>query len=92
MGCCSCKPTTVTRVLLRQLATVGAKLPSLFKSVLQHLLTERLFRTVLNNPDFARRNIIAAEIEKPIDALASRKTRCGESPESWACRDSRGTI
>ena len=39
--------------------------------LIQHLLTERLFRTVFNNPDFARRNIIAAEIEKVIDALAS---------------------
>ncbi len=38
----------------------------------QHLLTERLFRTVFNNPGFVRRNVIAAEIEKVIDALASR--------------------
>ncbi len=40
--------------------------------LVQHLLTERLFRTVFNNPDFVRRNVIAAEIEKVIDALASR--------------------
>ncbi|GHO44568.1 type ISP restriction/modification enzyme [Ktedonospora formicarum] len=40
--------------------------------LIQHLLTERLFRTVFNNPDFVRRNVIAAEIEKVIDALASR--------------------
>ena len=39
--------------------------------LIQHLLTERLFRTIFNNPDFTRRNIIAAEIEKVIDALAS---------------------
>ena len=39
---------------------------------MQAVLTERLFRTVFNNPDFARRNIIAAEIEKVIDALASQ--------------------
>jgi predicted helicase len=38
--------------------------------LIQHLLTERLFRTIFNNPDFTRRNIIAAEIEKVIDALA----------------------
>ncbi|GCE04717.1 type ISP restriction/modification enzyme [Dictyobacter aurantiacus] len=38
----------------------------------QHLLTERLFSTVFNNPDFVRRNVIAAEVEKVIDALASR--------------------
>jgi predicted helicase len=40
--------------------------------LVQHLLTERLFSTVFNNPDFVRRNVIAAEIEKVIDALASR--------------------
>src|SRR5581483_1221694 len=40
--------------------------------LVQHLLTERLFRTVFDNPDFVRRNVIAAEIEKVIDALASR--------------------
>ena len=40
--------------------------------LVQHLLTERLFRTVFNNPDFVRRNAIASEIEKVIDALASR--------------------
>jgi predicted helicase len=40
--------------------------------LVQHLLTERLFRTVFNNPDFTRRNVIAAEIEKVIDVLAIR--------------------
>ncbi len=40
--------------------------------VVQHLLTERLFRTIFNNPDFTRRNVIAAEIETVIDALTSR--------------------
>ena len=40
--------------------------------LVQHLLTERLFRTVFNNPDFVRRNVIAAEVEKVIDTLASR--------------------
>ena len=39
--------------------------------LIQHLLTERLFRTVFDNPDFARRNVIANEIEKVIDALTS---------------------
>src|SRR5256884_744868 len=38
----------------------------------QHLLTERLFSTVFDNPDFIRRNAIAAEIESVIDALTSR--------------------
>ncbi|MBW4582208.1 MAG: N-6 DNA methylase [Tildeniella nuda ZEHNDER 1965/U140] len=40
--------------------------------LIQHLLTERIFRTVFNNPDFTRRNVIAVEIEKVIDALTSR--------------------
>jgi len=40
--------------------------------LIQHLLTERLFRKVFNNPDFVRRNAIAAEIEKVIDALTSQ--------------------
>ena len=40
--------------------------------LIQHLLTERLFRTIFQNQDFARRNVIAAEIEKVIEALTSR--------------------
>ena len=40
--------------------------------LIQHLLTERIFRTVFNNPDFTRRNIIAREIENVIDALTSQ--------------------
>lgn len=40
--------------------------------LIQHLLTERIFRSVFNNPDFAQRNIIAVEIEKVINALTSR--------------------
>ena len=35
----------------------------------QHLLTERIFRTVFDNPDFTNRNIIAQEIEKVIRVL-----------------------
>ncbi len=40
--------------------------------LIQHLLTERVVRTVFNNRDFARRNAIAVEIEKVIDALTAR--------------------
>src|SRR6185503_16226745 len=40
--------------------------------LIQHLLTERIFRTVFHNPDFTRRNVIAVEIEKVINALTSR--------------------
>ncbi|MBA3532915.1 MAG: N-6 DNA methylase [Ardenticatenales bacterium] len=38
----------------------------------QHLLTERIFRSVFNNPDFVRRNAIARELEKVVAALTSR--------------------
>ncbi len=40
--------------------------------LIQQLLTERIFRTVFNNPDFTRRNVIANEIEMVIDALTSQ--------------------
>ena len=40
--------------------------------LIQHLLTERLFRTVFNRPAFTRRNVIAFEIENVIDALMSQ--------------------
>ncbi len=41
--------------------------------LVQHLLTERLFRTIFNNPDFTNRNVIAKEIETVIQALTSRE-------------------
>jgi predicted helicase len=40
--------------------------------LVQHLLTERLFRTIFNDSDFTKRNAIAVEIEKVIQALTSR--------------------
>ena len=40
--------------------------------LVQHLLTERIFQTVFGHPDFARRNVIAKEIEEVIDALTSQ--------------------
>ncbi|WAK74514.1 N-6 DNA methylase [Arthrospira sp. PCC 9108] len=40
--------------------------------LIQHLLTERIFRQIFNNPDFTRRNIIAVEIEKVIETLTSK--------------------
>lgn len=39
------------------------------KMLVQHLLTERLFRTIFDDPDFTRRNAIANEIEKVIRTL-----------------------
>ncbi len=40
--------------------------------LVQHLLTERIFRKIFDNPDFTRRNVVAVEIEKVIDSLTSR--------------------
>lgn len=40
--------------------------------LVQHLLTERIFRKIFNNPDFTRRNVVAAEIEKVITELTRR--------------------
>jgi predicted helicase len=40
--------------------------------LVQHLLTERLFRKIFDNPEFTRRNVIAAEVETVIDALVSK--------------------
>ena len=40
--------------------------------LIQHLLTDRIFRTVFDNPDFTNRNIIAQEIEKVIQILTHR--------------------
>ena len=39
--------------------------------MIQHLLTERIFRTVFSNSDFIHRNVIAREIETVINALTS---------------------
>ncbi len=39
--------------------------------VVQHLLTERIFRKVFDIGDFMQRNVIAREIEKVIEALTS---------------------
>lgn len=39
--------------------------------LIQHLLTERIFRKVFDTPDFVERNIIAHEIEKVIQTLTS---------------------
>ena len=40
--------------------------------LIQHLLTERIFRTVFSNSDFTNRNVIAREIESVINALTSQ--------------------
>jgi len=45
---------------------------ALEEMLIQHLLTERIFRRIFNHPDFAKRNIIAREIENVIDKLTAQ--------------------
>jgi hypothetical protein len=40
--------------------------------LVQHLLTERLFRKIFHDEEFTRRNVIAAEVEKVIAALVGK--------------------
>ena len=42
------------------------------RMLIQHLLTERIFERIFDNPDFTRRNVVAAEIEKVIVELTKR--------------------
>jgi hypothetical protein len=58
--------------LVRQAINPNISTQAVEEMLIQHLLTERIFRTVFKNPDFANRNIIAVEIEKVIQALTSR--------------------
>ena len=39
--------------------------------LIQHLLTERLMRNLFQNPEFTKRNVIAAQVQNVIEALAS---------------------
>ena len=41
--------------------------------LIQHLMTERIFRRIFDNPDFTRRNVIAVEIEKVIDSMTAKQ-------------------
>ena len=50
--------------------------------LVQHLLTERLFRKVFDNPEFTRRNVIAAEVETVIDALVKKNFNRDEFQKS----------
>jgi predicted helicase len=58
--------------LCRTALNPGITAAAIEEMLVQHLLTERLFRTVFDNADFVNRNAIAAEIEKVIHALTSR--------------------
>jgi predicted helicase len=58
--------------LCRQSVNPNLSAQAVEEMLIQHLLTERIFRTVFHNSDFTRRNVIASEIERVIDALTSR--------------------
>lgn len=58
--------------LCRQTINPNISTQAVEEMLIQHLLTERIFRSVFNNPDFVERNVIAHEIEKVIVALTSQ--------------------
>ena len=49
--------------------------------LIQHLLTERIFRRIFDNPDFTRRNVIAVEIEKVIDSMTAQAVQPRRIPQ-----------
>lgn len=57
--------------LCRTAINPGLRDEAIEEMLIQHLLTARLFGSVFKNPEFTRRNVIAVEIEKVIDALAA---------------------
>ena len=59
--------------LLQQTINPNLSTAAIEDMLIQHILTERLFRKVFDNPDFVERNAIAKEIEKVVQALTSRK-------------------
>jgi predicted helicase len=56
----------------RQAINPNLSEPAVEEMLIQHMLTERIFRKVFANPDFARRNAIASDIEGVVDALTKR--------------------
>ena len=58
--------------LCRQSINPGLTDDAIRKMLVQHLLTERIFRKVFNNQEFLQRNVIAAEIEKVIRSITAR--------------------
>ncbi len=58
--------------LCRQSINPDLKDEAVEEMLVQHLLTERIFRKIFDNPEFTRRNVIAAEIEKVISTLTQK--------------------
>ncbi len=59
--------------LCRQSINPNLSVEAVEKMLIQHLLTERIFRRIFDNPDFTRRNVIAVEIEKVIDSMTRKE-------------------
>ncbi|MGB9486328.1 MAG: type ISP restriction/modification enzyme [Terriglobia bacterium] len=68
--------------LCRTALNPNIRVEAVDEMLVQHLLTERLFRTVFNNPEFVKRNAIAAEVECVIGALVSHSFDRSEYLES----------
>jgi predicted helicase len=58
--------------LCRQSLNPNLRKEAVEEMLVQHLLTERIFRRIFGSPDFMQRNNIASEIEKVVAALTSR--------------------
>jgi predicted helicase len=58
--------------LCRNSLNPNIRIEAVDEMIIQHLLTERVLRTVFNSVDFASRNPIAAEVERVIAALTSQ--------------------
>jgi predicted helicase len=58
--------------LCQQTINPNISIEAIEEMLIQHLLTERIFRNVFKNADFVERNVIAHEIEKVILALTSK--------------------
>ena len=58
--------------LCRTALNPNIRVEAVDEMLVQHLLTERLFRTVFNSPDFLKHNAIAAEVERVVDAIVSK--------------------
>ena len=59
--------------LCRQSINPNLSVEAVETMLIQHLLTERIFRRIFDNADFTRRNVIAVEIEQIIDSMTARE-------------------
>jgi len=59
--------------LCRQSINPNLSMEAVEEMLVQHLLTERIFRKIFDNSEFTRRNIIAIEIEKVIASMTEKQ-------------------